>query len=94
MMSQATVAVCFSVFLGAVSVAAAGDRQVQEDVQRDMNVAPVEDGNANPSSTSALKEQTPEERPASGARSLRNANKAQFNDVLPSWVHWPSLTDF
>lgn len=91
-MYRAAAAVCFVALL--TSVAAGADRQDQEDAQREMNVAPVEHGNANPSSTGALKEQSPGKRPSAGVHSLRNANKAQSNDVLPSWVHWPSLTDF
>lgn len=91
-MYRATATAGFIVLVCAGSAAMAADQE-HEDVQREISplVIPFVKGGVMTSPTGALREKTPGEHPAASAH---NADKAEREAVMPSWVRWPSLTDF
>lgn len=86
---RAAASIGIFVFLGAGPVAMAADRE-HEDVQLEMLASSIGRTAAVPTGT--LKEQTSAD--SEMRYEPRDADEGQPEEVMPSWLRWPSLVDF
>lgn len=94
MMYPATVSICSIVLLATASVAMAADPKDRDGGQWEVHDTPYAERDQATSATGALRERAPSERSTIGRRSPKESERMQPGDSVPSWVHWPTLTDF